>query len=65
MTETVNLNRVRKERARKESASRAAENRVRFGRSKAEKAAEATERGRLERFLEGRKLQGDGTGGEG
>jgi hypothetical protein len=37
----VNLNRFRKQKARAEADKQAAENRVRFGRSKAEKAREA------------------------
>ncbi len=37
MAEPINLNRARKARAAEESQARAAENRVRFGRSKAEK----------------------------
>ena len=37
MAEPINLNRARKARARAEAEIRAAENRVRFGRTKAEK----------------------------
>ncbi len=39
MSEIVNLNRVRKARARTERERQAADNRARFGRSKAEKDA--------------------------
>lgn len=39
MAEPINLNKARKARARAEGKSQAAENRVRFGRTKAEKAA--------------------------
>ncbi len=38
MSELVNLNRARKARARADTAAKAAENRVKFGRTKAEKA---------------------------
>ncbi len=41
MRKVVNLNRFRKQKARAEADKQAAENRVRFGRSKAEKAREA------------------------
>lgn len=37
MAELVNLNRARKGKARSEAEARAAENRVKFGRTKAEK----------------------------
>ncbi|WP_018183495.1 DUF4169 family protein [Kaistia granuli] len=36
--EIINLNRIRKEKARREKASLAEENRVRFGRTRAERA---------------------------
>jgi hypothetical protein len=41
MAEIVNLNRFRKKKAREEAAARAAENRVRFGRTTAEKERDA------------------------
>ena len=41
MSKVVNLNRFRKQKARAEADKQAAENRVRFGRSKAEKEREA------------------------
>ena len=41
MSKVVNLNRFRKQKARAEADQQAAENRLRFGRSKAEKAREA------------------------
>ena len=40
MSEPVNLNKFRKAKARAEKEQRAKENRARFGRSKAEKAAD-------------------------
>jgi Domain of unknown function (DUF4169) len=45
MPDTINLRRARKEKARAEKEARAAENRVKFGRTKNEKQlAEARER---------------------
>lgn len=41
MSKVVNLNKFRKQKARAEADKQAAENRVRFGRSKAEKEREA------------------------
>lgn len=41
MSKVVNLNKFRKQKARAEADQQAAENRVRFGRSKAEKEREA------------------------
>ena len=42
MAEPINLNRARKARARVADQAQAAQNRVRFGRSKAEREAAAT-----------------------
>ena len=41
MAEIVNLNKFRKKKARESAAAQAAENRVRFGRTKAEKERDA------------------------
>lgn len=41
MGEVINLNKARKRKARQEAAAQAAENRVRFGRSKEQKQHEA------------------------
>jgi hypothetical protein len=41
MAEIVNLNKFRKKKARADAAAQAAENRVRFGRTKAEKERDA------------------------
>lgn len=49
MTEPINLNKVRKARERAADKTQAAENRVRFGRSKAEKAASKLEAERARR----------------
>jgi hypothetical protein len=43
MAEPINLNHVRKARARAEKKARAAENRTRFGRSPLQKALDAAE----------------------
>lgn len=49
----VNLNKARKRKARIERDAQAAENRVRFGRSKAERLRDAAERQRSAREIEG------------
>lgn len=49
MTEPINLNKVRKARERAADKTQAAENRVRFGRSKAEKAVSKLEAERARR----------------
>lgn len=53
MAELINLNRARKAKARAADKTTAAENRVRFGRTKAEKSAADLERVRAERRLDG------------
>jgi hypothetical protein len=58
MAEIVNLRRARKDRARAGEAARAADNRARFGRSKAAKRAAEAERDRAETGLDGKKLEG-------
>ena len=55
MAEIVNLNRFRKAKTRADEKRQAAENRVAFGRTKAEKAAEQAERERAARALDGAK----------
>ena len=57
MAEPINLNRARKARARADAKSQAAENRVRFGRTGAEKAAARTEAERNARALDGAKRE--------
>ncbi|WP_226621401.1 DUF4169 family protein [Alloyangia pacifica] len=56
MSNVINLNRVRKDRARAEKRAQADENAARHGRSKAEKQREAAEAKKSERDLEGHKL---------
>ena len=55
MAEIINLNRARKAKARVDKSARAEENRVRFGRTKAEKQAEASEKARIARTLDDAK----------
>jgi Domain of unknown function (DUF4169) len=52
----VNLNRFRKAKKRDEDDRRAAENRVAFGRSKAERRRVETQEERRRRELEGKRL---------
>lgn len=61
MAEIVNLNRFRKTRQRQEDREKAAENRVRFGRNKSEKAADQQDRERLDRDHLGKELTGTKT----
>ncbi|WP_179379873.1 DUF4169 family protein [Jannaschia marina] len=53
----VNLNHARKARARDAKAVRAAENAVRFGRSKSEREAEAARAGKARRDLDGHERE--------
>ncbi len=57
MTEPINLNRARKAKARAEAQSKAAENRVKFGRGKAEKAVSKLEAERARRALDQTKRE--------
>ncbi len=57
MSEVINLNKVRKARAKAEAKTRAVENRAAFGRTKADKKAEALEAARLKAQLEGASLK--------
>jgi hypothetical protein len=52
MTEPINLNKVRKARAQADAKTQAAENRVGFGRSKAEKTVSKLEAERARRAHE-------------
>ncbi len=56
MAEIVNLRRARKGKVREKKEARAADNRVRFGRTKAEKRESEAERGRVEKKLDGKKI---------
>lgn len=62
MAEIVNLRMARKARARTVAEQKAAENRAKFGRTKAEKAVQRTEAEREARRLDGvRREPGDET----
>ena len=56
MGDLINLNRARKARAKAEAAKTAADNRRKFGMTKAEKQAITESKQRLERHLEGHRL---------
>ena len=55
MAEIISLNRVRKMKARTLARSIARENRIRYGRTRAEKVAAASEAAKLARAVEGAK----------
>lgn len=57
MGEVVNLNRVRKDRAKAEARATASVNRVAHGQTKAERTRAETERERAARLLDGSKLE--------
>ncbi|MBY0319655.1 MAG: DUF4169 family protein [Reyranella sp.] len=59
MAEIVNLRRARKDKARQQRESEAEANRRRFGRTKAEKAADKDARERAERDIGGKKIDRD------
>jgi hypothetical protein len=52
----VNLNKHRKKRARVEQEQRAAQNRIRFGRSKQERGKDALENSRAQKEIEDKRL---------
>ncbi|MEN8195425.1 MAG: DUF4169 family protein [Pseudomonadota bacterium] len=60
MAEIVNLNRYRKAREKERAQAEAEVNRVRHGRTKAEKQRDADERSSETRSLDGSKLEDDG-----
>lgn len=57
MTKIVNLKRVRKDKARQERERDAEANRLRFGRTKAQKAADKDAKERERRAMDERKLE--------
>jgi hypothetical protein len=59
MADIVNLRKARKAKARVEKEAQAAENRIKFGRSKAERDLGAASRRLAERKLEGHRRDGD------
>ncbi|HXP03803.1 MAG TPA: DUF4169 family protein [Stellaceae bacterium] len=56
MTSIVNLNRFRKAKKREEAQQGAAENRALFGRSKKDRRVDESERQRVTRELDGKRL---------
>jgi hypothetical protein len=59
MADIVNLKRARKDRARRDKDHEAAANRLRFGRTKAQKAADRDSAGRSRRSLDDKQLLPD------
>jgi len=57
MTEIINLNKKRKAKKLADKEIKASENRVKFGRTKAEKEAERLKKEFAERELKGKKLE--------
>ncbi|NIJ33089.1 DUF4169 family protein [Sphingomonas oligoaromativorans] len=57
MAEIVNLNRARKAKARVDAAKQAEANRAKFGRTRAEREAEAAEQARRKALLDGAKRE--------
>jgi hypothetical protein len=57
MAEIVNLNRVKKARAKAEAAAEAAANRAKHGRSKAQKQADRAAEDRRRRLLDGARRE--------
>jgi hypothetical protein len=55
MAEIVNLNRVRKAKARDAAETKAAENRAKYGQTKAERARLAAEKAKLRAVTDGAK----------
>lgn len=59
MTDIVNLNQFRKKKARAEKAARAENNRITFGRTKAEKQAAKAEQDKQAKTLDKKRLEGN------
>jgi hypothetical protein len=57
MAEILNLNQARKARAKTDAKAKAAENRARFGRTKADKTLDAARADKLQRELDGAKRE--------
>jgi hypothetical protein len=57
MAEILNLNQARKAKAKTDAKTKAAENRARFGRTKADKALDTARADRLQRDLDGAKRE--------
>lgn len=63
MSDPVNLNRARKARQKAAREQQAAENRVKFGRTRAEKQMEAAQAEKRELFVRAHRREGPGTEG--
>lgn len=59
MTPPINLNKARKAKARAEKEQRAAQNRIKYGRTKAQKAGDKLQEQRLSNKLDGDKTSSD------
>ncbi|MEM9343614.1 MAG: DUF4169 family protein [Pseudomonadota bacterium] len=59
MSQPINLNRARKDRARKEKKAKADANAAKFGRTKAQKQAQDTTRDMADRHIDAHKLDTD------
>lgn len=59
MAEIINLRRARKQRARQDAETKAEQNRISFGRTKAERSLTEAERDKAARLLDGHRLSGD------
>jgi len=59
MGDLVNLNKARKTRAKDAARAAADANRAKYGRTKAERERDRADAGRLERIVEGAKLEKD------
>jgi len=59
MADIINLRSVRKQKARDQKDAAAEANRLKFGRTKAEKIKEATEKQRSQKHMDGHKLAPD------
>ena len=57
MVEPINLNKARKARAKTDAAANAAQNRIRFGRGKAERTVSKRESEKAARDLDGKKRE--------
>lgn len=61
MTEPINLNKFRKAKKRAEKEQRAFENRIKHGRTKAEKLRDKSQIDKLKKSTDGHKLDDSGT----
>lgn len=59
MADIINLNRARKQRAKQDREQQAAQNRITFGRTKAEREANEQERLQRAALLDGKRLETD------